>query len=91
MRLYEPHRKESNSNDNQVSRSFRRHSETAFCSSVTKVKNIESEPGQVLTLSHWYKTKTNMDVHVVHHGTKTFDQVHLTTDELRPSSGSYFV
>ena len=31
-----------------------------------------------------------MDVHVVHPWTKAFVQVHFTTDELRPSSGSDF-
>ena len=53
-------------------------------------KKLEPEPGQVLTLSLWYKTKSKMDVHVVHPWTKAFVQVHFTTDELRPSSGSDF-
>jgi len=53
-------------------------------------KNLEPEPGQVLTLSLWYKTKPKMDVQVVHPWTKAFVQVHFTTDELGPSSGSDF-
>jgi hypothetical protein len=52
--------------------------------------NLEPEHGQVLTLSHWYKYNCPMGHLKMSHGTIVFVQVHFTTDEMCPGSGSYF-
>jgi hypothetical protein len=53
-------------------------------------KILEPEAGLVLTLSSWYKTNSNLDVHVSEPGHLHFVQVHFTTDELWPSSAKIF-
>jgi hypothetical protein len=62
------------------------------CQSLSKrnFKNLEPEHGQVLTLSHWYKYNCPMGHLKMSHGTIVFVQVHFTTDEMCPGSGSYF-
>ena len=53
-------------------------------------KILEPEPGLVLTLSTWYKTNSNLDVHLSEPGHLHFVQVHFTTEEVRPSSAKIF-
>jgi len=53
-------------------------------------KNLEPEPGLVLTLSNWYKTSSNLDVHLPEPGHLHFVQVHFTTDKIRPGSAKIF-
>ncbi len=54
-------------------------------------KIIEPEPGLVLTLSIWYKTSSNLDVHLPEPGHLHFVQVHFTTDKIRPGSTKIFL
>ncbi len=53
-------------------------------------KNIEPEPGLVLNVSTWYKTKSNLDVHLSEPWTVQFVQVHFTTQKFRPGSAKIF-
>ena len=53
-------------------------------------KILEPEPGLVLTLSSWYKTSSNLDVHLPEPGHLHFVQVHFTTDKIRPGSAKIF-
>ena len=53
-------------------------------------KILEPEPGLVLTLSNWYKTSSNLDVHLPEPGHLHFVQVHFTTDKIRPGSAKIF-
>jgi hypothetical protein len=53
-------------------------------------KILEPEPGLVLTLSNWYKTSSNLDVHLSEPGHLHFVQVHFTTDKIRPGSAKIF-
>ncbi len=54
-------------------------------------KILEPEPELVLTLSNWYKTSSNLDVHLPEPGHLHFVQVHFTTDKIRPGSAKIFV
>ncbi len=54
-------------------------------------KILEPEPGQVLTLSIWYKIKSNLDVHLFEPGQLHFVQVQFTTDKVRPGSDKFFL
>ena len=44
----------------------------------------------VLTLSNWYKTSSNLDVHLPEPGHLHFVQVHFTTDKIRPGAAKIF-
>ena len=61
---------------------------TSWCKSPSNPnkKILEPEPGLVLTLSNWYKTSSNLDVHLPEPGHLHFVQVHFTTDKIRPGS-----
>ncbi len=61
-------------------------------SSKANKKKLEPEPGLVLTLSLWWKTKSNLDIVIqfVLLGHCIFVQVHFTTDKIRPSSVKIF-
>jgi hypothetical protein len=53
-------------------------------------KILEPEPGLVLTLSNWYKTSSNLDVHLPEPGHFHFVQAHFTTEKIRPGSAEIF-
>jgi hypothetical protein len=57
-------------------------------------KILEPEPGLVVTLSIWYKTNSNLDVHLSkpgQNGQLHFVQVHFSRDEDRSSSDKIFL
>jgi hypothetical protein len=84
--LFEKKRKEKNSQ-------LRRGNAIKHNKSLSKPnqKILEPEPGLVLTLSNWYKTSSNLDVHLPEPGHLHFVQVHFTTDKIRPGSAKIFL